>query len=149
MRGAYLHVLSDLLGSVAVIIAGLIIHFTGWLAADTIASLAIAAMVLPRALRLLADSVSVLLNRAPAGIDTQQVAQALAAIPGVSAIHDLHIGTTDGSEPLVTCHLVLGDAIPADCSVLDQAHNRLREFGIEHVTIQLEVQAHLAHEAVC
>lgn len=149
MRGAYLHVLSDLLGSVAVIIAGLIIQFTGWLPADTIASLIIAAMVLPRALRLLADSVSVLLNRAPADVDTEDVEQALTRIPNVAAVHDLHVWSTDGKNPLATCHLVIAQPDRTDCAVLDAAQAVLMEYGIEHSTIQLEQRGHIEHEVTC
>ncbi len=161
MRGAYLHVLSDLIGSVAVIIAGLIIRFTGWLPADTIASLFIAALVLPRALRLLWDSVSVLMNRVPRGVDTHEVEAALRELPGVVGVHDLHIWSTDGTEPLATCHLVVdaaaiapslcgADGEPcASCPVLDTAQARLRDFGISHSTIQLERAGHPRNEEIC
>ncbi len=149
MRGAYLHVLSDLLGSVAVIIAGLIIHVTGWLPADTIASLLIAALVLPRALRLLSDTLSVLLEQAPRGVDTRAVEQALAEVPGVLATHDLHVWTTDGTEPLATCHLVIEDGDLSHCEVLHAAQETLRHFGITHSTLQLERVDHSSHENIC
>lgn len=149
MRGAYLHVLSDLAGSVAVIIAGGVIYFTGWTAADAIASLLIAALVLPRALRLLTDSVAVLLNHAPATIDTGEVTRQLEALPGVASVHDLHIWSTDGNEPLATCHLVLAAQHQAGCDILDAAQAKLREFGIEHSTIQLEEGSHVGHEKIC
>lgn len=149
MRGAYLHVLSDLAGSVAVIIAGGVIYFTGWTAADAIASLLIAALVLPRALRLLTDSVAVLLNHAPATIDTGEVTRQLEALPGVASVHDLHIWSTDGNEPLATCHLVLAEQHQAGCDILDAAQAKLREFGIEHSTIQLEEGSHVGHEKIC
>ncbi|WP_111726441.1 cation diffusion facilitator family transporter [Corynebacterium renale] len=150
MKGAYLHVLSDLLGSVAVIIAGIIIAFTGWTAADTIASLLIAALVLPRALKLLWTSLSVLLNRAPENMDTEEIEAALAGLPGVYSVHDLHVWSTDGTEALATCHLVLEEPTHiGDCRVLDAAQEKLREFGIEHSTIQLEQKSHKDHEIVC
>lgn len=150
MKGAYLHVLSDLLGSVAVIIAGVIIAFTGWTAADTIASLLIASLVLPRALKLLWTSLSVLLNRAPEGMDTEEIEAALDDLPGVYSVHDLHVWTTDGTEALATCHLVLKEPTHiGDCRVLDAAQEKLREFGIEHSTIQLEQKCHKNHEIVC
>ncbi|AGF73838.1 hypothetical protein A605_14332 (plasmid) [Corynebacterium halotolerans YIM 70093 = DSM 44683] len=149
MRGAYLHVLSDLVGSVAVIIAGLIIQFTGWLAADTIASLFIAALVLPRALRLLADSLSVLMNRTPQNIDAREVEAALLSLPGVTAVHDLHIWSTDGTKPLATCHLVVKDMNISGCGILDAAQARLQDFEIGHSTIQIEQDGHVHHEDVC
>ncbi|EPD71069.1 cation diffusion facilitator family transporter [Corynebacterium pyruviciproducens ATCC BAA-1742] len=149
MKGAYLHVLSDLLGSVAVIIAGIIIRFTGWTHADSIASLIIAAMVLPRALGLLKDSVSVLLNRVPKDIDAEEIMETLEALPHVQAAHDLHVWTTDGNDPLATCHIVVAESVHTDCDVLDAVQAALREFGIEHSTIQLERPAHINHEMVC
>ncbi|AGF72302.1 cation diffusion facilitator family transporter [Corynebacterium halotolerans] len=155
LRGAYLHVLSDLIGSMAVIIAGLVIRFTGWLPADTIASLFIAALVLPRSLRLLWESVSVLMNRVPRGVNTREVEAALTDLRGVTGVHDLHIWSTDGTEPLATCHLVVADGEIIDggsggeCPVLDSAQARLRDFGIHHSTIQLERTGHAHHEEVC
>lgn len=149
MRGAYLHVLSDLLGSVAVIIAGLIIQFTGWLPADIIASLFIAAMVLPRSLRLIIDSLAVLMNRTPKGIDTREVETALRGLPGVTSVHDLHIWSTTGTESLATCHLVLNDMDDSGCGILDTAQARLQDFGIGHSTIQIEQRDHIHHEVVC
>ena len=149
MRGAYLHVLSDLLGSVAVIIAGIIIWLTGWTYADSIASFIIAGMVLPRALGLLRDSVYVLLNRAPSSIDTVAVPRTVEALPHVAAVHDLHVWSTDGTEPLATCHVVVSEGIHADCEILDAVQAALRKFGIDHSTIQIERPSHIDHEVVC
>ena len=151
VRGALLHVLADLLGSVAVIIAGLVIRFTGWTVADTIASLAIVAFVLPRSLSLLWHAVEVLLERAPRGIDTREVEQALADVPGVLDVHDLHVWSTDGVTPLATAHLVVDESCtePDDCGVLGEAQAALRELHIEHSTIQLEHPGHMEHEEVC
>ncbi len=149
MRGAYLHVLTDLLGSVAVIVAGVVILLTGWTAADTIASVAIVALVAPRSLRLLVESVSVLLNRVPEDIDPEEVEQRLRTVPGVSDVHDLHIWSTEGVNTLATCHLVVDSEREPDCDVLDVAQARLRELGIEHSTIQLEQPEHRWHEEIC
>lgn len=151
MRGALLHVLSDMLGSVAVIIAGLIIRYTGWMPADTIASIAIAAIILPRALGLLRDALNILLERVPDGADTDEVERVLRTIPGVEDIHDLHIWSIDGREVLATCHIV----VDADsehlfsCGVLDRAEAELTKLGITHSTIQLEGSEHSDHETVC
>ena len=151
VRGAFLHVIADMLGSVAVIIAGLVIRFTGWTPADTIASLAIVAFVLPRALTLLWQTVEVLLERVPRGIDSREVEDALGAVEGVVAVHDLHIWSTDGLTPLATCHLVVDEAcvVPDDCGILGEAQAALRRFDIEHSTIQLEHPGHVDHEQVC
>lgn len=151
VRGAFLHVIADMLGSVAVIIAALVIRFTGWAHADTVASLAIVAFVLPRALSLLWQTLGVLMEKAPRGVDTREVERALTRLPGVIAVHDLHVWSTDGQTPLATAHLVVDEAcVPAgECGVLGSAQEALRELHIEHSTIQLEHPGHVEHEAVC
>lgn len=149
VRGAFLHVLSDMLGSVAVIVAAMIIHVTGWTGADTLASFVIVALVLPRSISLLWQSIEVLLERVPRGIDTHEVQLALEELPGVLGLHDLHIWSTDGSTPLATVHLVISEDQDPSCSVLDQAQARLRDFGVEHSTIQLEHPGHKSHEEIC
>lgn len=153
IRAAFLHVLADLLGSVFVIVAAVVIYFTGLLWADTLASLAIVAMVLPRALRLLWESLEVLLERTPRGIDTEEIRQALLAVDGVLDIHDLHLWSTDGTTPLATCHVVVDtratDTDGIDGAVLDRVQHALKAHGIEHSTIQLEEPGHLAHEYSC
>lgn len=151
VRGAFLHVVADMLGSVAVIAAGLVIRFTGWTPADTIASLAIVAFVLPRALTLLWQTVEVLLERVPRGVDTREIEQALRAIPGVTDVHDLHIWSTDGVTPLATCHLVVDEVCvgPGECGVLGQAQAALCGLGIGHSTLQLEHPGHVDNEQVC
>lgn len=151
MRGAFLHVLSDMLGSVAVIIAGLVIRYTGWTPADTIASIAIAAIIIPRAFTLLKEALIILLERAPAAADPDKVDAALRDIPGVSDVHDLHIWSIDGKEVLATCHLVVDTEAEGlhSCGVLDRAEAELAGLGIDHSTIQLESAAHGDHESVC
>lgn len=149
MRGAFLHVLSDMLASVAVIIAGLVIRFTGWMFADTLASLIIAAIILPRSLGLLRDAVEVLLERVPRGVDTRRIESELREISCVNQIHDLHVWSLDGNNMLATVHLVVQ---PADlgnpgCAVLDAADDVFDRHGIGHSTIQLEHPDHFDHEA--
>lgn len=146
VKGAFLHVMADLLGSVAVIIAGLIIRFTGFTFADTMASLLIVAFVLPRALGLLWKTIEVLLERVPRGVDLHEIEKALNALPQVMMVHDLHVWTTDGVDVLATAHLVVQEH---DYRVLDLAQEALREFGIEHSTIQLEHPNHIQHEEFC
>lgn len=152
MKGAYLHVLSDLLGSFAVIVAGLIINWTGWLIADTIASLIIAALVLPRSIRLLMDTLDVLLERAPRRVDMEGLEEKLTELPDIQAVHDLHVWTTDGTRLLATCHLVVADegCAPGEhCKILDAADAVFAAHGIDHSTIQLETPHHIEHETVC
>lgn len=151
MRGAFLHVLSDMFASVAVIVAGLIIRFTGWTFADTIASLVIAAIILPRSLRLLRDAVEVLLERVPRGVDTDRIERDLRRLGCVDDVHDLHVWSLDGNEMLATVHLVVQPAAlrSDNCRVLDRADEVFGEYGIGHSTIQLEHPDHLDHESDC
>ncbi len=146
IEGAFLHVLVDLLGSVAVIIAGVVIMLTGFTGADVVASLVIAGLVLPRAWGLLRTSISVLLERVPEGIDPDVVADELEALEGVDAIHDLHLWSSGGTDVLCSVHLIT----TADHGrLLDRAQALLRELGCEHATIQIEGPGHYEHEVYC
>ncbi|WP_231598891.1 cation diffusion facilitator family transporter [Corynebacterium occultum] len=149
MRGAFLHVLSDMLASVAVIIAGLVIRYTGWMLADTLASLAIAAIILPRSLGLLREALEVLLERVPRGVDTQQLQAGLLGIDCVQEVHDLHVWSLDGKDMLATVHLVVDtDSVQVgSCEVLDAADAIFAGQGIGHSTIQLENSEHQPHES--
>lgn len=151
MRGAFLHVLSDMLASVAVIIAGLVIRYTGWEFADTIASLLIAAIILPRSLQLLRDAVGVLLERVPRGVDTDRIAAELTDLDEVEAVHDLHVWSLDGNDMLATVHVVVHPAAleGRNCGVLDAADAVFARHGIGHSTVQLEHPAHSEHETGC
>lgn len=149
VRAAFLHVITDLLGSVFVIVAAGVIHVTGWTGADAVASLVIAAMVLPRAVRLLWDSSEVLLERAPRSVDTGAISAALLQVDGVGEIHDLHIWSTDGTTPLATCHVVVDRRYGPEAAVLDRVQAMLSEHGIHHSTIQIEEPGHHAHEHYC
>ncbi|QRO83410.1 cation transporter [Corynebacterium glucuronolyticum] len=143
VKGALLHVLSDLLGSVAVIVAGLIIQFTGFTAADSIASLVIAVIIVPRATSLVFSSAGVLVERAPETVSVKAVRQRLSVLPGVVAVHDLHVWSLDGESLLATCHVVAdGPHHP----VLDAVHSELVKMGIDHSTIQMETPDHVKCE---
>ena len=150
MRGAYLHVLADMFGSVAVIIAGIVIRFTGFQAADTIASVIIAALILPRSVQLLMEALRVLLEQVPAGVDLDAVHAALVAVPGVEEVHDLHVWSVDGTDLLASAHIVVSEtpAELAGCSLLDAATAALADHGIKHSTIQVESSAHAEHEEI-
>lgn len=145
VQGAFLHVLVDLLGSVAVLAAGTVILVTGWQAADVVSSLVIAALVLPRAWQLMAHSTRVLLEQVPRGVDTADVGRDLGAVSGVLAVHDLHLWSLDGASVLCTAHLVVpGTVDPAP--VLGAAQAALRARGIAHSTIQIEHPGHARSE---
>lgn len=153
IRGAYLHVLVDLFGSVAVLVAGGIIYATGWVLADTIASVLIVALVLPRAWQLLKQAGAVLMEQVPGGIDISDIQQRIEALDGVKQVHDLHVWTIDGEELIATLHVVRDASDPnaagseADCHVLDDVQRALREHeGITHSTVQIEQPGHSEHE---
>jgi cobalt-zinc-cadmium efflux system protein len=154
MRGAMLHVVGDALGSVGVILAAVVLLTTGWAYADTVASLAIVGLILPRAVGLLREVGHVLLEGAPRHIDVAEVRTALRALPGVADIHDLHVWAINDRTPTVSAHLVVEQAESrpgcGDGSVLDRAAGLLRErFGLAHSTLQVEHRTHSHHEDPC
>lgn len=153
LRGAMLHVLGDALGSVGVLVAALVLVTTGWPYADTIASLFIVAIVLPRAVALLREAAHVLLEGAPRGVDAGEVRDVLLAVPGVTEVHDLHLWAINDRTPAMSAHLVVEEGSSAHCgdaSVLDRATHDLRErFGLDHSTLQVEHAAHVGHENHC
>lgn len=137
VRGAYLHVLGDLLGSVGAIGAGAIILLTGWTPADALASVVIAGLILLGAWRLVREATEVLLEMAPRHVDMTAVLEDLKAIPHVEDVHDLHVWTLTSGFVALSGHAVLKD--PAHHQrVLDEIRERMGERGIEHVTFQLE-----------
>ena len=138
VRGAWLHVLSDALGSVGVIVAGLLIWAFGWRWSDPLASAFIGLLVIYSSWRLLAEAVSVLMESAPRGIDVDEVRTALAETPGVAAVHDLHVWTITSGLDAISVHVVVRDGEPQSL-MLKKLRNLLHDrFGIDHVTIQIE-----------
>ena len=150
VRGAFLEVLGDALGSVAVLVAAGVIAVTGQERADPIASLVIAALIVPRAVRLLRDAGEVLLEGTPRGVDLVEVRRHMLAQPGVVDVHDLHAWTITSGVPVLSAHVtverdLLGDGCGG--SMLDRLHHCLREdFDVEHSTFQLEPAGHRDHE---
>ena len=139
VKGAYLEVWSDMLGSVAVIAGGVIIHFTGWTLVDPILAVLIGLWVLPRTWVLLRDAINVLLEGVPKGVVLGDVEQALRGHVGVAGVHDLHVWALASSTPALTAHVVMRDGQAADAlrrQLADLLHER---FGIDHVTLQMEV----------
>ncbi|MGQ0715639.1 MAG: cation diffusion facilitator family transporter [Gemmatimonadaceae bacterium] len=137
LRGAYLHVLGDLLGSVAVVVAALLVRFTGWLAADPIASLLMTLLIVRGAWQLVRDSVDVLLESTPAHISVGAVRQQLEAIPGIESVHDLHVWTVTSGVVAMSVHAIVREP-ERHQHVLEHVHDAMRLFGIQHVTVQLE-----------
>lgn len=149
-RGAYLEVVGDLLGSVAVIIAAIVILLTGWVAADAVASLLIAAMIVPRAIGLLREVVTVLSEASPKGITVQEIRDHILATEGVADVHDVHVWQLTRGAPVFTAHVVVdADAFAAgDASgILTRLQGCLAEhFDVEHSTFQLESAGHVEHD---
>jgi cobalt-zinc-cadmium efflux system protein len=138
-RGAYLHVLGDLLGSLGTVTAGLLMRFTGWNAADPIASIVVTLLIVRSAWRLVRESVDVLLEATPAHIPLGAVRQRLAAVPGVAAVHDLHVWTVTSGLVAMSAHAVVPQAVDHP-RVLRESVDAMREFGIRHCTVQIECE---------
>jgi cobalt-zinc-cadmium efflux system protein len=151
MRGAYLEVLADALGSVAVIVAAVVIATTGWTPADIVASAVIGGLVVPRAWHLLREAFDVLLEAAPRGVDLHDVRAHILGVDGVLDVHDLHAWTITSGLPVLSAHVVVTDeALAAGHGgrVLDALCSCLGDhFDLEHCTFQLEAAAHAGHEA--
>ncbi|GAB2785313.1 cation diffusion facilitator family transporter [Halomonas shantousis] len=138
LRGAVLHVIGDLLGSVAAIAASLIIMTTGWNAADPLLSMLAAALILRAAWKILRRSGHTLLEGTPEGLDTVQIRRELEDLEGVESLHDLHLWGLTPQQPLLSLHLVVDDEAEHE-TVTRRAYTLLSErFGITHVTLQLE-----------
>ncbi len=145
VKGAFLEVASDMLGSFAVILAGLIVLLTGWTRADSVASGLIALMIIPRTLLLLRDAFGVLMENAPPGLDLDAVRADLEAVPDVVRLHDLHVWTITSGTPSLSAHVVTDLPSDADAArmgavlqaLCDRAHER---HGIAHTTFQLETR---------
>jgi cobalt-zinc-cadmium efflux system protein len=150
MRGAYLEVLSDLVGSVAVVGAGIVILATGYLRADAVASLLIAVLILPRSFGLLRDAVDVLLEASPRHVDLAEVRAHLASVPGVVDVHDLHAWTITSGMPVLSVHVRVTDTCLAERGLgplLDELSACVAgHFDVDHATFQVEPLSHRAHE---
>jgi cobalt-zinc-cadmium efflux system protein len=147
MRAAYLEVAADLLGAGAVLAAGVVIAATGWRQADAVASVAIAILMIPRTLGLLRDSINVLLEATPKGVDLAEVERHVLEAPGVLEVHDLHAWTITSGMNVVSAHVVLGPEAAAG-DVLDHLGRCLADdFDIDHSTFQLETPEHVRWEA--
>jgi cobalt-zinc-cadmium efflux system protein len=136
-RGAYLHVLGDLLASVGTVAAAITIRYTGWLLADPIASILTTVLIMRGAWQLVRESVDILLESTPAHIPMPAVRGQLEAIPGIESVHDVHVWAVTPAVVAMSAHCIVRE--PGQHQhVLEHIHDAMRLFGIEHVTIQLE-----------
>ena len=149
MRGAYMEVLADFIGSVGVLVGALLIKWTGALWIDPVIAVLIALWVLPRGWSLLKSAMHVLLEGTPEGIDYRKVSESMLAVPGVNAIHDLHIWSLTSGVPLLTAHVEI-TKMAHWCDTLDALKVMLaKEHHIDHVTIQIEQDGHSCGDAHC
>lgn len=150
MRAAFLEVVSDALGSVAVLVAAAVIALTGWLRADAVASLVIGVLIIPRTIRLLRESVDVLLESTPKDMDLVRVRARLLSVEHVHDVHDLHATQVATGLPVLTAHVVVDNSCFHDGHLprmLDELQHCLdADFSVEHSTIQFEAAAHADHE---
>jgi cobalt-zinc-cadmium efflux system protein len=148
VRGALVHVMGDLLSSVAALIAGAVIYMTGWIAIDPILSLVIAALILMTTLRLLRDTLHVLMEGVPHAVDLREIGNALATLPGVSVVHDLHVWSIGADRAALSAHLEV-ERMSDWPETLHSAQTILKDrFGVDHVTLQPEImRSHRSREA--
>lgn len=139
VRGAYLHVLGDLLGSVGAITAGVVILTTGWTPVDPIASVLIALLILYSAWKLVREATDVLLESVPSHVDIQAILDDLAGIEGLAEVHDVHVWTLTSGFVALSAHGVIDDVVQHN-RILDEIRDRMRSHGIEHVTFQIELR---------
>ncbi|MFJ9031717.1 cation diffusion facilitator family transporter [Streptomyces sp. NPDC102274] len=151
VRGAYLEVLADTLGSLAVLVSAVVILTTGWQTADPIAGLLIGLMIVPRTVKLLRETLNVLLEAAPKNVDMNEVRAHMLALPGVADVHDLHVWTITSGMPVLSAHVVVDqdalDAVGHEKMLHDLQGCLGHHFDVEHCTFQLEPRGHAEHEA--
>ena len=139
LHAALLHVLGDLLGSLAALVSGVVIYFSHWLYIDPLLSLFIAALILVSSLRLMRDAARVLLEGVPRGLDLAEIGRSIAGIQGVRSVHDLHVWSLSSREVSLSAHIVVDD-MGRWQDVLLQIREQLRErYAIAHVTLQPEL----------
>lgn len=139
VKGAYLEVWSDMLGSLGVILGALIIRFTGWTTVDAIIAVLIGLWVLPRTWILLKESLNILLEGVPSGMDILQIKQSMAAVKGVASVHDLHVWALTSGKPTLTAHVVYDNGSSPDDVRANLNAALGKAFAIYHTTLQMEM----------
>ncbi len=138
-RAALLHVMGDVLGSVAALTAGAVVYFTGWTPIDPILSLLICALILYSALRLLREALHVIMEGVPLNLDLSEVGQAMAAVQGVNSVHDLHIWTLSSGKVILSAHIIIPDLSGWEDTLTTLRELIQEHFDIDHVTLQPEL----------
>ncbi|MHA7176957.1 cation diffusion facilitator family transporter [Arthrobacter sp. Sr24] len=154
MKAAFLEVLNDALGSVAVIVAAIVIATTGWLQADAVVSLLIGALIIPRTVKLLRDTINVLMESVPKGLDLMSVREHMLALPHVLDVHDLHATLVASGTPVLSAHVIVEDSCMTNghaetlLTDLQQCVAEHFEISIEHSTFQIESSTHRDQENI-
>ena len=152
LRAAFLETVNDALGSVAVIVAAIVMTTTGWMRADAVVAMLIGVLILPRTLKLLWETINVLLESTPQGLDLESVRTHILELPHVRSVHDLHVTQISSGLPVLTAHVVVDDECfydghaPAMIDDLQKCVAEHFEVQIEHSTFQLERMVHIEHE---
>jgi cobalt-zinc-cadmium efflux system protein len=137
-RAALIHVMGDLLGSIAAIVAGLVIYFGGPLMADPLLSMFVAALILRSTFGVLRETTLVLLDSVPQGVEYQQVGLSLARVPGIVSVHDLHVWAMVPGRGALSAHVLVDDIERWPVILHQVRHVMRRDFGIDHITLQPE-----------
>jgi cobalt-zinc-cadmium efflux system protein len=146
-RAALLHVVGDLVSSVAALVAGAVVYFTDWVFIDPILSLLIAILILVSTLRLLRDTLHVLMEGVPAAVDLGEIGAALARVRGVATVHDLHVWSIGSNRAALSAHVDI-QRLEQWPAILDASRDLLHaEYGIDHVTLQPELAGRRPHRA--
>ncbi len=140
IRAAWIHMMGDAVGSMAIIIGALLIRFTGWLRVDPILSIVIAVLIIWTAWDIVKESLNILLEGLPAGVELQQVVSAMRTVEGVIDVHDLHIWTLGSNVHALSCHILIADQPPSTSETILRHINRVLDdrFHIHHTTVQFE-----------
>lgn len=138
VKGAYFEVLSDMLGSLGVIVAAVLVMLTGWTLADPIIGAGIGLFIVPRTWILLKQAIHILMEGTPPEVDITLLEQRLTGIPGVTAVHDLHVWTITSGIDAMSCHLVVADMSQARATLVSASEAMKTGFGLTHTTIQIE-----------
>ncbi|WP_336814754.1 cation diffusion facilitator family transporter [Bosea sp. MMO-172] len=140
VKGAYFEVLGDMLGSLGVIIAAVVIMFTGWKLADPIIGAGIGLFIVPRTWILLKQAAHILMEGTPPEVDIGAIEKRLMSLPGVTAIHDLHVWTLTSGLDAMSCHIITSDILQSKSTLQAASQIMREEFGVSHTTIQIEDQ---------
>ena len=141
VKGAYFEVMSDMLGSLGVIVAALVVMFTGWRLADPIIGAGIGLFIVPRTWGLLRQAVHILMEGTPPEIDVARLEATIHEVPGVQAVHDLHVWTLTSGLDAMSCHVVVEDMARARDTLASINRRMTEEFGLTHTTVQVEDRA--------